>query len=157
MPNGYVPLKPGVPFPATVVITPFETLRMQHPLSAMYRLPVESTATPVGLSNWALVAGPLSPLKPAVPFPATVVIIPFATLRIRLLSSSAMYRLPAESKAIPWGDNLALIAGPLSPKEDPPPATVLIVPFEISRMRPLSAMYKLLAESTARPNCRPFN
>jgi len=49
---------------------------------------------PVGSSNWALVAGPLSPLKPGVPVPATVVITPFETLRMRLLSLSAMYRLP---------------------------------------------------------------
>jgi len=26
---------------------------------------------PPGFANWALAAGPLSPLKPAVPFPAT--------------------------------------------------------------------------------------
>ena len=42
------------------------------------------------MSNSALVAGPLSPLKPAVPFPATVVITPFETLRMRLLIVSAM-------------------------------------------------------------------
>ncbi len=85
------PLKPVVPFPATVVITPFETLRMRLlPVSAMYRLPAESTATPSGPFNSALVAGPLSPLKPCVPFPATVVITPFETLRMRLLPVSAM-------------------------------------------------------------------
>ena len=48
-------------------------------------------------------AGPLSPLKPGVPFPATVVITPFETLRMRLLPESAMYRLPAESTATPSG------------------------------------------------------
>ena len=37
-----------------------------------------------------LVAGPLSPLKPGNPFPATVVITPFETLRTRLLRLSAM-------------------------------------------------------------------
>ena len=36
-----------------------------------------------GEYNWALVAGPLSPLKPGTPFPATVVITPFETLRMR--------------------------------------------------------------------------
>ena len=82
------PLKPAVPFPATVVITPFETLRTRLLLeSAIYRLPAESTATPRGRYNWALVAGPLSPLKPPSPFPATVVITPFETLRMRLLPS----------------------------------------------------------------------
>ncbi len=43
-----------------------------------------------GAFNWALVAGPLSPLKPDVPFPATVVITPFETLRMRLLPVSAI-------------------------------------------------------------------
>src|ERR1035441_5252895 len=75
------PLNPGVPFPAMVVITPLETLRiLWSDVSAMYRLPAESMATPVGPFNWALVAGPLSPsgvpVKPYVPFPATVVITP---------------------------------------------------------------------------------
>jgi len=62
-------------------------------VSAMYRLPAESTATPLGQYNWALVAGPLSPLKPpsrAAPLPATVVIAPPETLRMRLLPESAM-------------------------------------------------------------------
>src|ERR1035437_6130531 len=112
------PLKPNVPFPATVVITPFETLRMRLP-PAMYRLSAESTATPEGMSNWALVAGPLSPLKPCGPVPATVVITPFETLRMRL--PSAMYSAPAESTATPTGPNWAPVAGPLSPKDEPPP------------------------------------
>ena len=80
------PLKLGVPFPATVVITPPETLRMRAlPESAMYRLPAESTARPPGLFNWALVAGPLSPLKPAVPLPATRVKTPVAASHRRTL------------------------------------------------------------------------
>jgi hypothetical protein len=69
----------------------------------MYKLPAESTAAPIGLSNWALVAGPLSPLKPDVPFPATTAINPFETFQMRLLASSVMYRLPAESTATPDG------------------------------------------------------
>src|ERR1039457_6435691 len=98
------PLKPSVPLPATVVITPFETLRTREfQASAMYRLPAASTATPEGQYNWARVAGPLSPLKPAVPLPATVVITPFETLRMRWLYWSAMYRSPAESTATPAG------------------------------------------------------
>jgi len=36
------------------------------------------------------VAGPLSPLKPSVPVPATVEITPFETLRMRLFTLSAM-------------------------------------------------------------------
>ena len=92
----------------------------------------------MGSLNSALVAGPLSPLKPCVPFPATVVITPFETLRMRLLTVSAMYRLPAESTATPAGRyNWALVAGPLSPQaSEPPPATVVITPFETLRMRP---------------------
>ena len=81
------PLKPAVPFPATVVITPFDDL-------------ADAVVTGVGdvevaggvygdafgdWFNWALMAGPLSPLKPGVPFPATVVITPSETLRTRLL------------------------------------------------------------------------
>src|SRR5271156_2422607 len=84
--------------------------------SAMYRSPAESIAIPLGPFNCALEAGPLSPLKPAVPFPATVVITPFETLLILLVPESAMYRLPAESTATLSGlDNWALAAGPLSP------------------------------------------
>src|ERR1700675_47758 len=105
------PLKPAVPFPATVVITPFETLQTRLlPESATYRLPAKSTATLEGEFNWALVAGPLSPLKPVVPFPATAVIAPFETFQMWLLSASAMYRLPAESRATPDGSpNWALV------------------------------------------------
>ena len=51
--------------------------------SAMYTLPGASTATPEGSFNSALVAGKLSPMLPCVPFPATVVITPFETSRMR--------------------------------------------------------------------------
>ena len=67
-------------------------------------LPLLSTATPEGLLIWALVAGPPSPLKPAVPLPATVAMFPgwivtpatvialdpVFTTRIRLLLESPM-------------------------------------------------------------------
>ena len=88
---------------ATVVITPFETLRMfPFSLSAMYRFPAESTATPVGI-NPALVAGPLSPLKLTLPFPATVVSSPVLTSnRWTILSwGLTKNKLPARSTAIP--------------------------------------------------------
>jgi hypothetical protein len=55
-------------------------------MSAMYRLPAESRAIPPSII-WALVAGPLSPLKPNIPFPATVAITPFETLRMRAFSA----------------------------------------------------------------------
>ena len=78
------PLKPPVPLPAMVVMVPLVTLRMRLlPESAMYKFPVESIATPTGDISWALVAGPLSPRKPAVPLPATVVMVPLETLRMR--------------------------------------------------------------------------
>src|SRR3990167_5951120 len=101
-------------------------------LSAMYRLPAESTATPQGVLSWALVAGPPSPEKPVPPFPATVEMIPpGVTLRMRLVTYSAKYRLPAESTATEYGlFKFALVAGPPSPlpPDVPPPATVVIVP-----------------------------
>ena len=54
-------ITPSEPF----AIVPLETMRMRLlTVSAMYRLPVESTATPLGQYNSALVAGPLSPPKP---------------------------------------------------------------------------------------------
>ena len=86
-----------------MMIIPLETLRTSSLLlSLIRRLPKESAATPEGLNNSTLAAGP-SPLKPASPFPATVVITPLETLRIRLLPVSAMYKLPAESTATPVG------------------------------------------------------
>src|SRR3989475_3635202 len=44
----------------------------------MKTLPAPSSATPAGKSSSAAVAGPPSPLKPAVPLPATIVIVPRA-------------------------------------------------------------------------------
>src|ERR1019366_9288666 len=133
--------------PATVVITPFVTLRMRLLLeSAINRLPDASTARPLVWPSWAPAAGPLSPLKQHVPFPATVVITPLVTLRTRKLNASVMYRLPAESTATPWGlFSVALVEGPPSPlKPAVPllPATVAITPFDTLRMRlfPLSAI-----------------
>src|SRR5437773_5198003 len=89
------PPKLYVPFPATVVMMPEATTSRMRWLfvSAMYRLPAASTATPVGPARLAFVAGPPSPPKPEVPVPATVVMKPdAATLRIRW--TAAVYRLP---------------------------------------------------------------
>ena len=72
-------------------------------MSAIYRLPAGSTATATGVANCALVAGPLSPLKPRNPVPATVVMTPLAIMRTQLFCVSAMYILPAESMATPPG------------------------------------------------------
>ena len=60
---------------ATVVMIPLmpSTRRMTlFPRSAIYKLPLESTARPAGEFRLADVAGPLSPANAAVPFPATV-------------------------------------------------------------------------------------
>ena len=118
----------------------------------------------------AAVAGLPSPLKMAVPVPATVVIVPPAlTLRMRWLLVSAMKRLPEPSTATPWGPlSCAADAGPLSPPKPWPlvPATVVIVPSASTlRMRWLlvSAMKRLPEPSTATPcgsvelcrGCRP--
>ena len=90
----------------------------------------EPTATPMGLLSIALVAMPPSPLKPAVPLPAIVLMVPAAlTNRMRLLPTSAMYRLPAPSTFIPTGAfNSAVVAGPPSPLKapviEPVPATI---------------------------------
>ena len=110
------------------MITPFETLRMRWLyVSAMYRLPAESTATPWGSLNWALVAGPLSPLKPAVPFPAARVKTPVvASNRRTTLRSSAKKRLPALSTATEPGER-RLADVPANVHRQPPPANVLIV------------------------------
>src|SRR5215831_17463490 len=92
------------PLPATVEITPFsETLRIRKfELSLMYTLPETSVHTPVGWLICACTAGPPSPLNPALPVPANVVITPFlSTLRTRLLFWSARYRFPDESHARP--------------------------------------------------------
>ena len=54
-----------VPLPAMVLMTPVANTTSRTtllPVSAMYRLPAPSTATPVGASSSALLAGPLSPL-----------------------------------------------------------------------------------------------
>src|ERR1035438_3963196 len=123
-------------------------------VSAMYRLPAASKAMPEGLYSPALVAGPVSPLKPPVPFPATVVITPLETLRMRLLPESAIYRSPAESTTTPEGwFSWAPVAGPSSPLKPwvSLPAAVVIIPFETLRMALTigSAMYRVPAESTA--------
>ena len=75
------------------------TLRTRRLLrSAMYIVPSGATATSEGALRAAAVAWPPSPLKPAAPVPATVVMLPVrsvpstpgVTRRIRLLLRSAM-------------------------------------------------------------------
>src|SRR6516225_9293574 len=74
------------PFPATVVIlggddvSIFRILLLLTP--AKYKLPAESKSIPAGWLSWALVAGPPSPLKPATPVPAKVVMLWLVVLSI---------------------------------------------------------------------------
>src|ERR1700683_507561 len=120
------PEKPQLPLlllPAEVVMLPLaDTFRIRLLyLSAMKIFPEASTATPEGLFNDAEVAGPPSPDKPAVPLPATVVMIPLAeTFRIRLLPESAMKRFPEASTATSAGPNDAEVASPPSPRPELP-------------------------------------
>ena len=99
----------------------------------MYMFPLTSIATWLGIFKLALVAGPSSPLKPNMPFPATVVMIPVsaATCLIRLFTLSIISRLPLASIATRYGyAKLALVAGPPSPLKPSTlfPATVVIIP-----------------------------
>ena len=71
----------------------------------MKKLPEPSTATPVGKTSSAATAGPPSPAEEQQrELPATVEMIPFATLRMRLFISSAMKRLPDASTATAFGN-----------------------------------------------------
>src|SRR5207244_9609408 len=122
--------------PATVVMIPVAaaTLRIRWiNWSAIYRLPLASSATPDGPLRLAPVAAPPSPAKVKLPLPATVVMIPVAaaTLRIRWLNWSAIYRLPLASSATPDGPlRLAPVAAPPSPAQLKPTlhATLVMIP-----------------------------
>ncbi len=134
------PLNPGVPVPATVVMTPLVFTIRTRALrrSAIKRLPALSNAIPVGFCSCALVARPPSPLNPGVPVPATVVMTPLVfTIRTRALRRSAIKRLPALSNAIPVGFcSCALVAWPSSPPKlgSPVPAKVVMMP-SVSTLR----------------------
>src|ERR1035438_6570248 len=109
------------------------TLRTtQLPVSAMYRLPSESSARPVGPLSNADVAGPPSPPYPGPPVPAKVVITPWGEiLRTTEFPESATYRSPEVSGAIPTGPSSdASTAGPPSPEYPgrPFPAMVVTIP-----------------------------
>ena len=139
-PNGSVARPPGTlvnaPIGRVEIVPSNETFRsLDKPLKSNMKMsPRGSTATRTGENKAAEVAGPPSPPLPP---PATVLIMPCETLRIRAFPVSAMYRFPAESTAIPYGDcNVADVAGPLSPKPLlPPPAKVVIVPPLTLRIR----------------------
>jgi len=87
-----------VPFP-TVVITPIRN----HADAVVLPVGDIQVARGVrgdafGFVQFGAVAGPLSPLKPVIPFPATVVITPFETLRMRLLPDSTDVHVARQSR-----------------------------------------------------------
>jgi hypothetical protein len=98
------PLNSLLPVPATVVITLVDTVTLRirlSPASAMYTLPDASSEIPVIKLKAPAVAWPPSPSVPnASPDPAIVVMMPVetVTLRIKQLSESAMYTLPARER-----------------------------------------------------------
>ena len=64
----------------------------------------------------AAVAGPPSPLKPATPVPATVLMMPDELIFLTVLLRSTKYTLPAPSANTPPGWCMrALVARPPSP------------------------------------------
>src|SRR5579863_2213335 len=134
------------------VLTPFTSTPLLK-----YTLPALSTATLLGFSRLAFVAGPPSPVYAQQAPPAAVEILPFkSTLRID--SPLAIYRLPEESTATPAGPlKVAEAAGPLSPDSPvwPVPAKVVIVPEGATfrtRLAAKSAIKRLPVKSTATPD-----
>jgi len=126
-----------LPPPATVVILPVErsSFRILALLvSAMSRFPLLSMATPEGWLSEASFAAPSSPPEPAIPLPATVVMmcVTWSTLRMRWLNVSAMKRFPLASIATAYGAlSVAALASPSSPRSPvPPPATVVMIPVD---------------------------
>ena len=115
--------------PATVLMMP-STPTSRRPAfveSAINRFPYESTAIPVGPLSVAEVAGPPSPVYPAVPVPATVVMLPSrVTFRTMLFPVSAIYKAPEESTARPCGlfngCDVAIPVGEVGMPSSPVPA-----------------------------------
>ncbi len=108
---------PKLLLPAKVEIwPPVVTIRTtQFSVSAMYKLALLSTATPDGAFNSAFRAAAPSPLYPAVPSPASVLIVLLVMKRTRWFTWSAIYKLPPEI-VIPKGKNISpLVGDPPSP------------------------------------------
>ena len=83
-------------------------------------------------------ADPVSPLKPEVPIPTTVSIIPFSSIsRMRLLAPSEINIFPFLPTIILLGsDSFAFMARFLSPsKPIVEPAIVVIIPVVASTLR----------------------
>ena len=92
------PEKPSVPLPATVSMIPVATVTLRTfgavLVSPKYTLPSRSVASDHGLRICAAMAGPPSPVDPATPVPATVVMIPVAKFTLRSRVGSSTYRFP---------------------------------------------------------------
>ena len=119
---------PQSPFPETKVTLPevsiFEILLL--PSSATYILPELSKTRKAGLANPTSNLEPSSLLWAQSPFPAQVVTFPERSIfLIKLLSTSAMYKFPDESKVDPLGYlNLASVPIPSLDPVWPDPAKV---------------------------------
>ena len=90
---------------------------------------------------------PPSPLKPGVPLPATVLIVPWVSIsRTLWLAVSPMKTAPSAVMVTPSGAfSWAAVGGPPSPAAPgaPVPATLVIVPVASTRrmrLSPVSAM-----------------
>ena len=97
-------INPAFPSPANVDTVPDKSILriLWLAWSATYKLPLISTVTPYGLSNWATPAEPFK--NPIVPLPANIERFPDKSiLRIMSLSTSATYKLPIESIVISTG------------------------------------------------------
>src|SRR5438552_8864730 len=77
------------------------------------------------------------------------------TRRTRLLSASAMRRLPDDSMATPTGDMSTLVARPPSPLRPlwPRPAKVVMIPVESSTRRPRWLYTPAVKRYPSRPSC----
>ena len=87
-------------------------------VSATYQLPSASAATPSGRLSSAVRGNTISPLNPATPLPASVVMAPpGATARTRWFCVSEMYTTPDGPTATPDGPlSCAAVADVPSPE-----------------------------------------
>src|SRR5437763_1711676 len=101
-------------------------------------LPDASRASAFGKRNWAEDAAPPSPEFWRLPRPATLVIVPLATLRTVALPVSEMKTLPLLSTATPSGAlrvaDVAAAPSPVLPDE-PVPAMVEMNPVDRVTLR----------------------
>ena len=88
-------------------------------VSAMKRLPLASSARPVGRLSSALNAPPPSPLKPGCPVPANAMIVPFVSKPVDLMIS----RIGHKQRAVQGSQHKlggATAWPPLLPSHPPP-------------------------------------